>query len=143
MYRCAKLCLALASLCRPFNLGVHINRKRKTDLIAKLNKKERTKILHIQLMTYFRERILDGRLRAGTRLPADGELAAQYHISRDTVRQALALLVNEGLIERVQGRGTFVSQPSSDGSPVTQLKQKQIGLVLNRTLRTQVNMNLL
>jgi GntR family transcriptional regulator, arabinose operon transcriptional repressor len=112
-------------------------------LIAKLSKKERTKILHTQLMTYFRERILDGRLRAGTRLPADGELAAQYQISRDTVRQALALLSHEGLIERVQGRGTFVSQPPSDSSQVTQLKQKQIGLVLNRTLRTQVDMNLL
>src|SRR5216683_488786 len=118
-------------------------RRRKTDLIAKLSKKERTKILHTQLMTYFRERIRDGRLPAGTRLPADGELAAKYQISRDTVRQALALLVNEGLIERVQGRGTFVSQPASNGSPVTQLKQKQVGLVLNRTLRTQVNMNLL
>ncbi len=88
-------------------------------MIAKLSKKERTKILHTQLMTYFRERILDGRLRAGTRLPADGELATQYQISRDTVRQALALLVNEGLIERVQGRGTFVSQPASNDSPVT------------------------
>src|SRR6266851_781969 len=118
-------------------------RRRKTDLIAKLSKKERMKILHTQLMTYFRERIRDGRLPAGTRLPADGELAAKYQISRDTVRQALALLVNEGLIERVQGRGTFVSQPASNGSPVRQLKQKQIGLVLNRTLRTQVNMNLL
>jgi len=112
-------------------------------LIAKLSKKERTKILHTQLMTYFRERIRDGRLPVGTRLPTDGELAAKYQISRDTVRQALALLVNEGLIERVQGRGTFVSQPALNSSLVTQLKQKQIGLVLNRTLRTQVNMNLL
>src|SRR6266487_4059723 len=105
MCRCAKLCLVLASLCTPFILCVHISGKRKTDLIAKLNKKERTKILHIQLMTYFRERVLDGRLPAGTRLPTDGELAAQYQISRDTVRQALALLAGEGLIERVQGRG--------------------------------------
>src|SRR5258707_7716386 len=94
-------------------------------------------------MTYYRERILDGRLSAGTRLPTDEELAALYQISRDSVRQALALLANEGLIDRVQGRGTFVSQPASNGSTVTQLKQKQIGLVLNRTLRTQVNMNLL
>ncbi len=73
-------------------------------MIAKLNKKERTKILHMQLMTYFRERVLDGRLPAGTRLPTDGELAVQYQISRDTVRQALALLAGEGLIERVQGK---------------------------------------
>ena len=112
-------------------------------MITKLNKKERTKILHIQLMTYFRERILDGRLPVGTRLPTDGELAAQYQISRDTVRQALALLANEGLIERVQGRGTYVIQPSSNGNSVVHLKQKQIGFVLNRTLRTQLTMNLL
>src|SRR5205807_3013284 len=118
-------------------------RRRKTDLIAKLNKKERTKILHMQLMTYFRERVLDGRLPAGTRLPTDGELAVQYQISRDTVRQALALLASEGLIERVQGRGTFVIQPPSNGNTVAQLKQKLIGLVLNRTLRTQLTMNLL
>ncbi|MFL5627710.1 MAG: GntR family transcriptional regulator [Ktedonobacteraceae bacterium] len=112
-------------------------------MIAKLNKKERTKILSNQLMTYFRERILDGRLPVGTRLPNDGELAAEYQISRDTVRQALALLVNEGLIERVQGRGTFVSQPPSNGSVMPQLERKQIGLVLNRTSTTQLNMNLL
>ena len=112
-------------------------------MIAKLSKKERTKIIHDQLMTYFRERILDRRLSAGARLPTDEELATMYQISRDTVRQALALLANEGLIERVQGRGTFVSQPSSNGSPVAQLKQKQIGLVLNLTMRTPMNMNLL
>ena len=112
-------------------------------MITKLSKKERTKILLSQLMTYFRERILDGRLSVGTRLPTDDELADLYQISRDTVRQALALLANEGLIERVQGRGTFVIQPRSNGSPVTQPKQKQIGLVLNRTLRTHLTMNLL
>jgi len=100
-------------------------------------------MLHGQLMTYFRERILDGRLSVGTRLPTDEELAALYQISRDSVRQALALLASEGLIERVQGRGTFVSQPPSNDSPVTQVKQKQIGLVLNRTSRTQPTMDLL
>lgn len=94
-------------------------------------------------MTYYRERILDGRLSAGTRLPTDEELATMYQISRDTVRQALALLANEGLIERVQGRGTFVRQPSSNVSPVAQPKQKQIGLVLNRTASTQLTMDLL
>lgn len=77
-----------------------------TRLIQKSSKKERTKVLHDQLTTYFRERILDGRLAAGTRLPTDSELAAEYKLSRDTVRQALALLAGEGLIERIQGRGT-------------------------------------
>src|SRR5258708_37138592 len=97
MCRCAKLCLALTSLYRLFCVGFLIYyRRRKTDLIAKLNKKARTKILHIQLMTYFREGILDGRLPAGTRLRNAGELAAQNQISGDTVRHALALLANQG-----------------------------------------------
>ncbi|HEV2662559.1 MAG TPA: winged helix-turn-helix domain-containing protein, partial [Ktedonobacteraceae bacterium] len=99
-------------------------------MIQKLSKKERTKVLHDQLTTYFRERILDGRLSAGTRLPTDSELAAEYQLSRDTVRQALALLAGEGLIERIQGRGTFVCQPPTNAG-LTNQEQKQIGLLLN------------
>ncbi|MDQ2887410.1 MAG: GntR family transcriptional regulator [Chloroflexota bacterium] len=100
-------------------------------MIQKSSKKERTKVLHDQLTTYFRERILDGRLAAGTRLPTDSELAAEYKLSRDTVRQALALLAGEGLIERIQGRGTFVCQPPTNAAPANNQEQKQIGLLLN------------
>jgi GntR family transcriptional regulator, arabinose operon transcriptional repressor len=100
-------------------------------LIQKSSKKERTKLLHDQLTTYFRERILDGRLLAGTRLPTDSELAAEYQLSRDAVRQALALLAGEGLIERIQGRGTFVCQPPTNAAPTNNQEQKQIGLLLN------------
>lgn len=113
-------------------------------MIEKMSKKERTRLLQAQLTIYYRERILDGRLLTGTRLPTDEELAALYQISRDSVRQGLAQLANEGLIERVQGRGTFVSQPPTNSNPPVQLKQKQIGLVLNRQFRTtQPVMNIL
>lgn len=113
-------------------------------MLPKSSKKERTKVQHRQLTADFRNRILDGRLSAGTRLPADLELAAEYQLSRDTVRQALALLADEGLIERVQGRGTFVCQrptPLIAGgslpippSPGIQ-EQKQIGLLLSSNVR--------
>jgi GntR family transcriptional regulator of arabinose operon len=112
-------------------------------LISKLSKKERTKLLHTQLTNYYRERILDGRLTAGTRLPTDEELANEYQISRDAVRQALSLLVTEGLIERVQGRGTFVCQPPTNTNSQHVAAQKQIGLVLNRTSSTLPNMDIL
>lgn len=71
---------------------------------------DRSKIvaLYAQLTAHFRERILDGTLRAGSRLPTELDLAEQFGVSRGTVRQAMQTLVNEGLVERIQGSGTFV-----------------------------------
>jgi DNA-binding LacI/PurR family transcriptional regulator len=105
--------------------------RREEHLVPKSTKKERIRVLHKQLTADYRERILNGDLPAGTRLPTDNELAAEYQLSRDTVRQALALLADEGLIERVQGRGTFVCLPPARQRemPVSQ-EQKQIGLLL-------------
>src|SRR5690242_19727449 len=50
-----------------------------------------------------------GALRAGERLPSEGELAARHCVSIGTVQKALAQLAHAGLITREQGRGTFVS----------------------------------
>ncbi|MFE2872322.1 GntR family transcriptional regulator [Embleya sp. NPDC059259] len=47
----------------------------------------------------------------GTPVPPERTLAAQFDISRTTVRQALQELVIEGRLERAQGRGTFVAKP--------------------------------
>jgi GntR family transcriptional regulator len=63
-----------------------------------------------------RAEITAGRLAAGTRLPAEHELAAQYGVSRVTVRHAIKALADELLVEVVQGRGTFVTGPASGNS---------------------------
>ncbi|HET8845350.1 MAG TPA: GntR family transcriptional regulator, partial [Ktedonobacteraceae bacterium] len=115
-------------------------------MLSKLSKKERTRVLHRQLTSDLRNRILNGQLAAGARLPTDQELASEYQLSRDTVRQALALLADEGLIERIQGRGTFVCQLSApamttnaplsiSAQPTLVQEQKMIGLLLNSGLR--------
>jgi GntR family transcriptional regulator len=58
------------------------------------------------------ERISAGRLRPGQRLGAERALAAELGVSRATLRQALAVLEDSGLVRRVPGRGggTFVSR---------------------------------
>lgn len=66
--------------------------------------------LYYQLENVLREKIASGAVAPGERLPTESELIKQYGVSRITVRQALGTLAEEGLIERQQGRGTFVSQ---------------------------------
>ncbi len=60
-----------------------------------------------------RERILNGALEPGSRLPGELSIAAEYGVSRVTVRRALDTLANDGLIDRRPGSGTFVCERNS------------------------------
>jgi GntR family transcriptional regulator len=53
-------------------------------------------------------------LQSGDRIPTEAELGAHYGLSRITVRQAVTSLVEEGLLHRHQGRGTFVREQRQD-----------------------------
>ncbi len=98
---------------------------------------------YAQLMSHFRERILDGSLPAGARLPTELELAAAHQISRGTVRQAMSALVNEGLLERLRGRGTFVRPLLPIASPSSRAAERRIGLVLARSSGSQLDLDIL
>lgn len=65
--------------------------------------------IYHQLQQGLVELIESGQLEPGLCLPSENELARFYKISLMTVRQAMAVLVNDGYIYREQGRGTFVS----------------------------------
>jgi GntR family transcriptional regulator len=60
------------------------------------------------LAASLRARITQGEWVPGTALPAEAALAKEHGVALGTLRQALALLVAEGLLERQHGRGTFV-----------------------------------
>ena len=49
-----------------------------------------------------------GRLKPGQKLPSEHHLVRTLGMARTTIRQAMASLENDGLIRRVQGKGTFV-----------------------------------
>ena len=69
--------------------------------------------LYHQLMQRIRADIERGTYPTGSRIPPEHELERLYQISRVTVRRALAELTAEGLLERKQGKGTFVAAPKT------------------------------
>jgi GntR family transcriptional regulator len=60
-------------------------------------------------------RIASGELKPGARLRAERDLAAHYEVSYGTVRRAMEVLRERGLITTVHGRGTFVSALGGSG----------------------------
>ncbi len=67
--------------------------------------------LYHQLKASLLAEIEHQQMRPGDRLPGDHELCVNYDVSRTVVRQALTELEYGGVVERVKGRGTFVTQP--------------------------------
>jgi GntR family transcriptional regulator len=64
--------------------------------------------LYVQVCQYWRARIAQNQLKPGDQLPTEAEMAKFHGVSKITVRQAVHLLVNEGLVATRQGKGTFV-----------------------------------
>jgi GntR family transcriptional regulator len=64
--------------------------------------------LYGQVLGVLRQRIVDGVYAVGDQLQPEDQLAAEFAVSRATVRQAVGELVRQGLVDRKQGRGTFV-----------------------------------
>lgn len=71
---------------------------------------------YYRLESHLRESIRSGALKPGDPVPPESQFCQQFAISRTTVRQALARLVFEGLIERYRGRGSFVAEPRLEHS---------------------------
>lgn len=67
--------------------------------------------LYHQLKELVLEKIESGEWGPGYKLPTEAALSSEFGVSRVTVRQALQLLSNQGIVERKQGLGTFVGRP--------------------------------
>ena len=87
---------------------------------------------YFQLARILHGWIMDGELRPGDRLAPEAELCEKFNLSRMTVRRAVAMLAEKGLVRRERGRGTFVVGPRVDGGifliPDFQEEMKNQGL---------------
>ena len=84
--------------------------------VKKSISKERN-LKHVKVYDHLYSMIKDGAFPAGSQLPSEPDLAVQMDVSRMTLRKALSLLREDGLIQNIQGKGNFVidSFKSLDG----------------------------
>ena len=84
---------------------------------------KKEQFLYEKVYSDIKKRILSGALQEGTCLPQIGELAADFGVSTITVTNALNALRDEGYLNRIKGKGSFVRLPDEslrggpDGSP--------------------------
>jgi GntR family histidine utilization transcriptional repressor len=74
---------------------------------------------YLRIKAQLKRALARGRYPPGARMPSEAELVARFGVSRMTVSRALRELAEEGLVERVQGLGTFAAQPHRFASTLT------------------------
>lgn len=77
--------------------------------------------LYYQLKQILLEQIETNEWNPGDLIPSEQELQDRYGLSRTTVRQTLSEMVNEGLLNRQRGRGTFVARKKMTHDPIKRL----------------------
>jgi GntR family transcriptional regulator, transcriptional repressor for pyruvate dehydrogenase complex len=73
----------------------------------------RTSRLYEQIVQQIEDSILKGTLKAGDQLPSERDLALKFGVSRTAVREAVKALHEKGLVEAYSGRGTFITNGTS------------------------------
>jgi len=76
----------------------------------------RTSRLYEQIVQQIEDSVLRGTLKPGDQLPAERELAQQLGVSRTAVREAVKTLREKGLVEAYSGRGTFITDGTSQAA---------------------------
>lgn len=71
---------------------------------------EKSQPLYQQMVSVFEQQIYSGKLLPGDKIPTTLELSKQFNLAKNTIQQALTVLVERGMVERTTGRGTFISK---------------------------------
>lgn len=64
--------------------------------------------IYMQVVDYLRENIASGAWEQASKIPSEVELMSTLGVSRGSIKKAISKLVDEGLLEQIQGKGTYV-----------------------------------
>lgn len=77
--------------------------------------------LYLQLKRELINQMNGGQLKGGDQIPTESELCSAYHVGRNTVRNAIKELTQDGLLVKKQGKGTFVQHKKIEENVITNL----------------------
>lgn len=83
--------------------------------------------LYYQIKEIIKEKIDKGDWENGDKIPNELDLTNHFMVSRSTIRQAILELVNEGILTRKKGVGTYVSKPKFEGEFITLSYPEELG----------------
>ena len=76
-------------------------------------KQKKTMVKYMHIVEQIKENIAKGILVPQDLLPSENELMAEFGVSSITVRKAMETMVQQGIVYRVKGKGTYVADPQS------------------------------
>jgi GntR family transcriptional regulator len=102
-------------------------------LINKTVDRESQQKLYVQMYSIIKEKIASREWPVGSQIPTEDELCKTYDVSKATVRMAIADLVRDGYLKKLQGKGTFVmhAMPDLGITMKTRLTEDMLGEGVN------------
>lgn len=94
--------------------------------------------LYFKIEMDLRKKIMAGEYLPGQLLPSERELVQTYSVSRLTVREAINRLVAQGMVKKKQGKGTFVSEPTTGHMVGSLTSSSEVFLLKNYVVKTKV-----
>lgn len=70
--------------------------------------------LYVKIKDYIKENIKSGKLKPGDKIPSEKELSDIFNVSRITASTAIRDLVKDGIVYRIQGKGTFIADKKEE-----------------------------
>lgn len=92
---------------------------------------QRSNPVYIQIRDYIINNINSGKLKSGSKIETETELMSKFNVSRMTANKAVSLLSNEGIVERIPGRGTFVKSKMNRASYVNLVVDSMTDYILS------------
>ena len=90
---------------------------------------EEQKAKYEEIADWIKERVEDGELKPGYRIDSEHQLCALFKVSRQTVRHAISVLENDGIVERRRGSGTYIKETINVGEK--EVKTMRVAVITN------------